>query len=125
MTARVTLALGALLMFAAVALGAFGAHALKATLTPEMLGVWHTAVQYHAWHALGLIGIGLYLQQRPAARGAAAAAWLFVAGIALFSGSLYALALTGTKGLGAITPFGGLALLAGWATFAWACWRRA
>jgi len=123
MSARGALLLGAMLMFGAVALGAFGAHALKDRLAPDLAAVWQTAVQYHAWHALALLGVGLYLGQVPTATAAGIAAWLFVAGIALFSGSLYALALTGTRGLGAITPFGGVAFLAGWAAFAWAVWR--
>ena len=110
-------------MFAAVALGAFGTHALKARLTPEMAGVWHTAVQYHAWHGLALLGVGLLMLHAPERAGLALAGWLFVAGVLLFSGSLYALALTGVRGLGAITPFGGGALLAGWAALAWAAWR--
>jgi uncharacterized membrane protein YgdD (TMEM256/DUF423 family) len=114
MTARFALTLGALLAFAAVALGAFGAHALKARLGPDMTQVWQTAVQYHGWHALA---------HRPDAAAIAIAAWLFVAGVVLFSGSLYLLALTGTRVLGAITPLGGAAFLAGWAAFAWGAWR--
>jgi uncharacterized membrane protein YgdD (TMEM256/DUF423 family) len=110
-------------MFVAVACGAFGAHALRGRLDPEMTGVWQTAVQYHVWHALALMGVGLLLLQRPAAAGLRAAAWLFAAGIVLFSGSLYALALTGTRGVGAITPFGGVAFLAGWAALGWTAWR--
>ena len=123
MTARLALILGALLAFAAVALGAFGAHALKARLGPDMAGVWQTAVQYHGWHALALLAAGLVLLQRPGATAVAIAAWLFVAGVVLFSGSLYLLALTGTRALGAVTPIGGVALLAGWAAFAWGAWR--
>lgn len=125
MSARLALTLAALLLFAAVGLGAFGAHALKARLAPEMLATWQTAVQYHAWHALALLAIGLYTMHRPDAPAIGLAAWLFVAGIALFSGSLYALALTGVRGLGAVTPFGGIAFLAGWLAFAWAAWRAA
>jgi uncharacterized membrane protein YgdD (TMEM256/DUF423 family) len=125
MSARLALTLAALLLFAAVGLGAFGAHALKARLAPDMLAIWQTAVQYHAWHALALLAIGLYMMHRPDAPVIGVAAWLFVAGIALFSGSLYALALSGTRGLGAITPFGGVAFLAGWLAFAWAAWRAA
>jgi uncharacterized membrane protein YgdD (TMEM256/DUF423 family) len=125
MSARLALTLAALLLFAAVGLGAFGAHALKARLAPEMLATWQTAVQYHAWHALALLAIGLYTMHRPDAPAIGVAAWLFVAGIALFSGSLYALALTGVRGLGAVTPFGGIAFLAGWLAFAWAAWRAA
>jgi len=123
MTARLALALAASLMFVAVGLGAFGAHALKARLAPELLVVWNTGVQYHAWHALGLLAAGLWLLLRPDAPGVALAAWCFVAGIALFSGSLYALALTGVRGLGAVTPAGGVAFLVGWAALVWAAWR--
>lgn len=122
MTARLALVTGAVLAFIAVALGAFGAHALKARLATDMAAVWQTAVQYHAWHALALLAAGLLLLQRPDASGMAVAAWLFAAGIVLFSGSLYLLALTGIRGLGAVTPFGGAALLAGWAAFAWGAW---
>ncbi len=124
MSARIALVAGCLLLFAAVALGAFGAHALKARLTPDLQGVWQTAVQYHAWHALALLAVGLVLLVRPQA-GAGLAGWLFVAGIVLFSGSLYAMALTGVRGLGAVTPFGGVAFLAGWLAFAWSAWRLA
>jgi len=125
LSARLSLTLAALLLFAAVGLGAFGAHALKARLAPDMQAIWQTAVQYHAWHALGLLAVGLFTMQRPDAPGASLAAWLFVAGIVLFSGSLYALALSGVRGLGAVTPFGGVAFLAGWLAFAWAVWRAA
>ena len=123
MTARLALTIGALLALAAVALGAFGAHALKARLSPEMASVWQTAVLYHGWHALGLVAAGLLLLHRPDAGAVALASWLFAAGVVLFSGSLYLLALTGTRGLGAVTPFGGLAFLAGWAAFAWGAWK--
>jgi uncharacterized membrane protein YgdD (TMEM256/DUF423 family) len=124
MTGRSALVLAALLLFLAVALGAFGAHALKSRLTPDLQAVWQTAVQYHAWHALALLAIGVLLLVRPDAR-VGLAAWLFVAGIVLFSGSLYAMALTGARGLGAVTPFGGVAFLAGWLAFAWGAWRVA
>lgn len=123
MTARLALTIGALLALAAVALGAFGAHALKARLGPEMAAVWQTAVLYHGWHALGLVAAGLLLLHRPDAGAVALASWLFAAGVVLFSGSLYLLALTGTRGLGAVTPFGGFAFLAGWAAFAWGAWK--
>lgn len=123
MTARIALTLGAALMFAGVAAGAFGAHALKARLSPEALAVWQTAVAYHLWHALGLLAAGLLLLHKPDSGALGAASWLFVAGIAVFSGSLYALALTGVRGLGAITPIGGLAFLGAWVALAWAAWR--
>ena len=124
MSARLALGLAAAAMFAAVALGAFGAHALRARLAPDMLAVWQTAVLYHAWHALGLFGVGLLLLQWPESGLLAIAGVLFVAGILLFSGSLYALALTGVRGLGAVTPFGGVAFLAGWAAVAVACLKH-
>lgn len=123
MTARLALTLASLLLAIAVALGAFGAHALRSRLAPDLQAVWQTAVQYHAWHALGLFGVGLFLMHRPDASLAGWSAWLFVAGIVLFSGSLYALALTGTRALGAVTPIGGAAFIAGWLAFAWAVWR--
>jgi uncharacterized membrane protein YgdD (TMEM256/DUF423 family) len=125
MTARLALTLSALLMAAAVALGAFGAHALRARVAPELQNVWQTAVTYHAWHALGLLAVGLYLLHRPDSTFAGWGAWLFVAGIVLFSGSLYALVLSGTRALGAITLVGGAAFIAGWLAFAWAAWRSA
>lgn len=122
MSARLALTLGALVAFLAVALGAFGAHALKDRLAPDMTAIWQTAVQYHGWHALALLAAGLVLLQRPDATAIAIAGWLFLAGVVLFSGSLYALALTGVRGFGAVTPVGGVALLAGWAAFAWGAW---
>jgi uncharacterized membrane protein YgdD (TMEM256/DUF423 family) len=88
-----------------------------------MTAVWQSAVQYHAWHALALLGVGSLLLHWPHKRALALAAWLFVAGIVLFAGSLYAVALTGVRGLGLITPFGGAAFLAGWAVLAWSVWR--
>ena len=123
MNARLALTLGGICMFAAVALGAFGAHALKGHLDPDMTAVWQSAVQYHAWHALALLGAGGLMLHWPAKRGLALAAWMFLAGIVLFAGSLYAVALTGMRGLGLITPFGGVAFLAGWAVLAWTAWR--
>jgi uncharacterized membrane protein YgdD (TMEM256/DUF423 family) len=123
MTARTAMTLAALLMFVAVAAGAFGAHALKGRLTPELSATWETAVQYHAWHALGLAVVGLLTIQVPGRVGLALAGWLFVAGIVLFSGSLYAMALTGARWLGAVTPIGGVAFLAGWLSLAWAASR--
>lgn len=106
--------MGALFAAVAVGLGAFGAHGLKARLTSEMLGVWQTAVQYHAWHALGLLAVGL---SAPSGW-SKAAGYLLAVGIVLFSGSLYALALGAPKALGAVTPLGGLAFILGWLAFA-------
>ena len=100
---------GGLMMFLAVALGAFGAHGLKNALTPEMKAVFETGVRYQAYHALALFVCAWLAPKAPAA------GWCFLAGILLFSGSLYALALTGVAKLGMITPLGGLLFLAGWA----------
>ena len=123
MNARVAILLAAVLLFAAVALGAFGAHALKSKLAPDAMAVYQTAVQYHFWHALGLLAVGILLLHKPDSGALVAAACLLVAGIVLFSGSLYLLALTGARGLGAVTPIGGAAFLAAWAALAWAAWR--
>ena len=123
MTPRIALTLAAVLLFVAVATGAFGAHALRARLGPDALALWQTAVQYHFWHGLGLLGVATLLPHRPQSAGLRLSAVLFVAGILLFSGSLYALALTGTKAFGIATPFGGVAFLGAWAALAWAAWR--
>ena len=121
---RLFFILGAVLALFGVALGAFGAHALRDRLTPELLTVYQTGVQYHLYHALALLAAAYAAARWPGAA-AVAAGWLFAAGIVLFSGSLYALALTGVRWLGAITPLGGLAFLAGWLALAWAAWRAA
>ena len=114
--------LAALLGFLGVALGAFGAHALKARLSGEMLAVYQTGVQYHLIHALAL-GLAAVAIERWPHVAAVAAGWLFLAGIVLFSGSLYALATSGITKLGMITPLGGLCFLAGWAALAWTALR--
>lgn len=106
----------------AVAAGAFGAHALRARLDPAMLAVFETAARYQMYHALGLLLVAWALARWPSPF-VTAAGWCFVAGIVLFSGSLYALTLSGVRGLGMITPLGGLAFLAGWALLAVAPWR--
>jgi uncharacterized membrane protein YgdD (TMEM256/DUF423 family) len=115
---RTFLAVGALLALLAVALGAFGAHGLRGRVAPDMLEVFETAVRYHMYHALGVLAVAWVCSRWPDAA-PIAAGWLFVAGIAVFSGSLYLLVLTGHRWLGAITPIGGLAFLAGWAVLAW------
>jgi len=115
---RTFLLVGALAGATAVALGAFGAHGLRARLSPEMLAVFETGVRYHMYHALALVALAAVMGRMDAGRLLPAAGWLFTAGIFLFSGSLYALALTGVTVLGAITPLGGLAFLAGWACLA-------
>ncbi|PWN57058.1 DUF423 domain-containing protein [Abyssibacter profundi] len=107
------LALAALFGFLGVAFGAFGAHALRARLSSDMLRVWETAVNYQFWHALALLAVGI-LVLRGSSAWLTAAGSLFALGVLLFSGSLYALALSGVRGLGAITPVGGVLLLGGW-----------
>ena len=121
--ARLFLALAAFLAALAVVFGAFGAHGLKAKLSPEMLAVFQTAVQYHMWHALGLGLVALAALHWPQLNGLRWAGLLMIVGIILFSGSLYALALTNIKMLGAITPFGGLAFIVAWIVFAFAIWK--
>jgi uncharacterized membrane protein YgdD (TMEM256/DUF423 family) len=115
--------LGSLNALIGVALGAFGAHGLKTKVAPEMLAVWNTAVQYHLIHALGLLMIGILCHLMPDAPLIKTAGWSILLGIILFSGSLYALVLTGTKPLGIITPIGGVAFLIGWLMIAVAAWR--
>jgi uncharacterized membrane protein YgdD (TMEM256/DUF423 family) len=100
----------------AVILGAFGAHALKARLAPEQLASWQTAVQYHLVHALALLALALFAAH--SGRQVQLPAWLFSVGIALFSGSIYLLVLTGQRWLGPVTPLGGLCLIAGWISLA-------
>ena len=123
MSARVALFLAAVLLFAGVVAGAFGGHALKSRLAPDLMAIYQTGVQYHVWHARGLLGVGIALTLRPESGALAAAAWMLVAGLVLFCGSLYALALTGVRGFGAVTPIGGVAFLAAWAALAWAAWK--
>jgi len=114
---RTFLLLGAIFGFLAVGLGAFGAHGLRGRISPEMLAVFETGVRYHMYHALALI-LTSVLMARISGWLVTTAGWCFVGGILLFSGSLYALALSGVTIFGAITPFGGLAFLAGWACLA-------
>jgi uncharacterized membrane protein YgdD (TMEM256/DUF423 family) len=110
---RLFFGLGAASGFVAVAAGAFGAHALRARLSADLLGVFETAARYQMYHALGLMAVAWAASRWPGAL-PQWAGWLFVAGTVLFSGSLYALALSGVRWLGAITPLGGVAFLAGW-----------
>lgn len=122
--ARLFATVGALSGGLAVAAGAFGAHALRARLEPRLLEVFETAVQYQMYHAVALLAAAWLLARGGAGAGAALlAAWAFTAGTVIFSGSLYALALTGIRGLGAITPIGGVAFLVGWGALALAAWR--
>src|SRR6478735_11596842 len=111
---RTFLLIGAIEGFIGVALGAFGAHALRSRLSPEMLAVFETGVRYQMYHAFAVLIVALATARFDGWL-VRAAGWSFTAGIVLFSGSLYALALTGITTFGAITPLGGLAFLAGWA----------
>lgn len=120
---RPFLLFGAVGGFFAVALGAFAAHGLKSALTPGLLEIFQTGVHYQSVHSLALLLTGLLLPKYDC-RALRVAGWSFVVGILIFSGSLYLLALTDTRWLGAIPPFGGTALLFGWASLAWAMWRR-
>jgi len=117
--------LGALSGFLAVAAGAFGAHALRDRLSPDMLSVFQTGASYEMYHALALLAVGLLLGRFSVGGSTwlTASGWLFVSGTLLFSGSLYALALSGLSWLGAITPLGGVAFLLGWLTLAVGIWR--
>ena len=119
---RLFLGLGATLAGLGVAAGAFGAHGLRGRLSPEMLGVFETAVRYQMYHALGLFVVAWAVVRWPESA-VPVAGWLLLAGIVVFSGSLYGLALGGPRWLGAITPLGGVAFLAGWAVLAWVAWR--
>lgn len=114
---------GATLMVLAVLLGAFGAHALKKSLSPEMLAVYTTGVEYQFYHALGLLLIGL-IAFHVHSKWLNWSGMLLVSGIILFSGSLYALSITGIKTLGAITPIGGLSFVAGWICLAMGIWKN-
>lgn len=119
---RLFVVVGSLSALLGVAAGAFGAHALRARLTPELLAVFETGVRYQLVHSLALLAAAWAAARWPG-RGTTAAGVFFVAGVVLFSGSLYALALTGVRGLGVVTPFGGVAFILGWACLAGAAWR--
>ena len=123
MSSARTLAIAGLLLALATACGAFGAHALRNQLAPERLQLWETAVRYQFFQALGLIGVGLALRSCDGGALRAAAA-LIVAGVVLFSGSLYGLSLGAPRALGLLTPVGGLAWIGGWLSFAWGVWRH-
>ncbi|MCK4509481.1 MAG: DUF423 domain-containing protein [Desulfuromonadales bacterium] len=122
---KVFVMLGSLSAFVGVALGAFGAHGLKAKVTPEMLTVWQTGVQYHLVHALGLVLIGILCQLMPETALLRNAGWMILAGTCLFSGSLYVMVLSDIRVLGMITPLGGIAFLVGWLMVAVASWQQA
>jgi uncharacterized membrane protein YgdD (TMEM256/DUF423 family) len=124
--ARRLAAVGALLAAAGVGAGAFAAHGLRDRLEPRLLEIFHTGAHYHLVHAVGVLvvaALARHLDERAAMR-AVRAGWLLVAGVAVFSGSLYALALTGVRALGAVTPIGGVAFVAGWVLLALALLNR-
>ncbi|MEW6268758.1 MAG: DUF423 domain-containing protein [Thermodesulfobacteriota bacterium] len=125
MTANGIVATGAILGGLAVAIGAFGAHGLAGRVAAEQLAVFEIGVRYHFYHALALVLVGLFAGRASAggavvqaSGGLVLTAWLFLAGVAIFSGSLYVLVLTGQRWLGAVTPIGGLSFIAGWVAFA-------
>jgi uncharacterized membrane protein YgdD (TMEM256/DUF423 family) len=120
---RLFFAAGAIAGFLAVALGAFGAHALKTRLSPEMLNVFEVGVRYHFYHALALLAVAWACTRWPGSL-TSASGWLFIAGIVIFSGSLYLLTFSGMRWFGAITPIGGLAFLAGWVLLIVAVWKN-
>ena len=116
---RVFFGLGAVSAGLAVALGAFAAHGLRSRISADALATFETGARYHMYHALALLGVAWAVTRWPSAW---TAGWLFVAGTVLFSGSLYLLAVTGVRALGAITPLGGLAFILGWLALAWSAW---
>ena len=117
------LSLGAINAFLCVALGAFGAHGLQNIMPADMLAVFHTGVQYHFYHALALMMIGLILIHFSKSRLIEASGWLMLIGIILFCGSLYVLSFTGIRSLGMLAPFGGLSLLSAWVLLATGIWK--
>jgi uncharacterized membrane protein YgdD (TMEM256/DUF423 family) len=121
--AKLFLTLASLSGMLAVMLGAFGAHGLKSRLSEQSLSVFETAVQYHFYHSLALLAVGLIAINQPQVALLKSSGWLFVIGIVVFSGSLYLLSMTGIRWLGAITPLGGLAFIGGWACLAAASWK--
>jgi uncharacterized membrane protein YgdD (TMEM256/DUF423 family) len=119
---RLFLVFGTLSALVSVGAGAFGAHGLKDRLDPEMLSIFEVGARYQMYHAFALIAAA-WLQTKWPSKLVTIGGWMFVAGTILFSGSLYMLSMTDEKWLGMITPFGGLAFMAGWACLAWAAWK--
>ncbi len=124
-TSRLFFTTGSVLAGSGIAAGAFGAHGLKDVLTPEMHSIFETAVRYQMYHCFGLIATAWAINQRGGEnlQNFRIAGWSFVVGIVLFSGSLYALSISGQRWMGAITPIGGLAFIIGWIVLAWSAWR--
>jgi uncharacterized membrane protein YgdD (TMEM256/DUF423 family) len=121
---RIFAAAGALSALISVSAGAFGAHALRQRISPELLSVFETGARYQMYHALALFAVAWAWTRWPGSA-IGLAGWMFLTGTVLFSGSLYLLALTDTRWLGAVTPLGGIAFLAGWFSFAWGVLRPA
>ncbi|MCP3907360.1 MAG: DUF423 domain-containing protein [Oceanicoccus sp.] len=122
--AKTLLIIAAISGLLAVAIGAFGAHGLKGRVTTDLMAVYQTGVQYHFYHTLALLLVGILMLQFPEVSLLTWTGWLFIAGIIIFSGSLYVMALTGIKWLGAITPIGGVAFIAGWLAMAIAVYKH-
>ncbi|ARN74185.1 DUF423 domain-containing protein [Oceanicoccus sagamiensis] len=122
--AKTLLMIAALSGLLAVAIGAFGAHGLKGRVTTDLMAVYQTGVQYHFYHTLALLLVGILMLQFPQESLLSWSGWLFVVGMIIFSGSLYVMALTGIKWLGAITPIGGVAFIAGWLSLAIAVYKN-
>ena len=121
--AKLFITLASLSGMLAVTFGAFGAHALRSRLDEHALGVYQTAVQYHFYHSLALLAVGVIALSQPQTALLRSSGYLFVVGIVVFSGSLYLLSMSGMRWLGAITPLGGLAFIAGWGCLAAASWK--
>lgn len=120
---RLFFSIASLLGGVAVALGAFGAHAMRGRVAENLLANYETGVRYHFYHALALFAVVIAIQRWPTSSLPTIAGWLFIVGIAIFSGSLYIMAFTGLRWLGAITPIGGVALIAGWICLMLVAWR--
>jgi uncharacterized membrane protein YgdD (TMEM256/DUF423 family) len=121
--AKLFITLAALSGMLAVSFGAFGAHALKGRLDDYAMGVFETAVQYHFYHSLALLAVGVIAMTQPQTAMLRSSGWLFLIGIIIFSGSLYLLSLSGVRWLGAVSPLGGLAFIGGWACLAATGWK--
>ena len=114
---------GSIFGFLGVALGAFAAHGLKTYIDANLLVTFETGVRYQMYHSVALLVVALAYTKWPG-KGLIISGWMFIAGIFLFSGSLYALSLSGVRSLGMITPFGGLAFLTGWLSMVWSVWKK-